>query len=85
MYYNSNRGKYRSITCGYARYMFLCNSSDCGSWSVLVIKNPNFLEESVKIDPFILLSKLLPNSFLENVISWIYEEKPDTLLGDFNL
>ena len=72
MYFNNNRDKYRSIAFGYSSNMALCSSADCGSKSVLALKlyrSPN----------------LLPNLFLENLTSWIDEEKPDILLGDFNL
>ena len=85
MYFNNNRYKYRSIAFGYSSNMVLCNSSDCGSKSVLPLKKPAVLGESVKIGLLYRSPNLLPNLFLENLTSWIDEEKPDILLGDFNL
>ena len=85
MNFNNNRDKYRSIAFGYSSNMILSNSSDCGSKSVLALKKPAFLGESVKIGLLYCSPNLLPNLFLENLTSWIDEEKPDILLGDFNL
>ena len=85
MYFSNNRDNYRSIAFGYSSNMVLCSSSDCGSKSVLALKKPAFLGESVKIGLLYRSPNLLPNLFLENLTSWIDEEKPDILLGDFNL
>ena len=85
MFFNNNRDKYRSIAFGYSSNMALCSSSDSGSKSVLALKKPAFLGESVKIGLLYRSPNLLPNLFLENLTSWIDEEKPDILLGDFNL
>ena len=84
-YFNSARDKYRSIAFGHSSNMILCNSSDCGSKSVLALKKPAFLRESVKIGILYCSPNLLPNLFLAYLTSCIDEEKPDILLGDFNL
>ena len=39
MYFGNNRDKYRSIAFGYSSNVILCNTSDCGSKSVLALKN----------------------------------------------
>ena len=65
--------------------MLFHDSSDYGSMSVLVFKKPLFLDQLVKI---VLLNRS-PNSppslLLENLIGWVDEKKPDTLLGNFNI
>ena len=61
--------------------MFLCNSTDCGSKSVLALKKPTFLGEAVKIGLLYRSPNFLSNSFLENLTPWIDEEKPAILHG----
>ena len=90
IYFNNNSDKYRSIASGYSSTMILGNSSDCGRNSVLAFKKPVFLGEAVKIgflyhSPNLLSPNLVPNLSLENLTSWIDREKPNILLGDFNL
>ena len=63
MYFNNNRDKYRSTAFGYSGNIVLCNSSDCGSKSVLALKKPAFLGESVKISFLYHSPNLLPNFF----------------------
>ena len=85
MHFNNNRDRYRSIAFGCSSIMVLCNSLGCDSKSVLALRKPAFLGESVKNDLLYRSPNLLTNLFLENLLSWIDEEKPNISPGDFNL
>ena len=83
--FNSNRVNYKIITFGYSSNKVLCNSSDCGNKSVLALNKATFIGQSVKIGLLYRFPNLPPNSFLENLTSWIDVKKTNILLGDFNL
>ena len=83
MYYNSSTDKHKSIAFGYSSNIFLCESSNFCSVSLVNVKKCTFLDKSVK-ESLLYGSPNLPPLFLRNMKSWTDEKNPD-MLGDFNI
>ena len=85
MYYNSSTDKHRSIAFGYSNNIFLCESSNFCSMSLVNVKKFTFLDKPVKV-ALLYRPPNSPSLFLQNMKYWIDEKKTqDILLGYFNI
>ena len=75
MYYNSSTDKHRSIAFRYSSNIFLCESSNICSMSLVNGKISTFLDEPVKVT-LLYRPPNSPSLFLQNTKSWIDEKKP---------
>ena len=74
MYYNSSTDKHRSIAFGYSSIIFLCESSNFCSRSIVNVKKSTFLDKPVK-EALLYKPPNSPSLFLKNMNSWIDEKK----------
>ena len=74
MYYNSSTDKHKSIAFGYSSNIFLCESSNFCSVSLVNVKKCTFLDKSVK-ESLLYGSPNSPPLFLRNMKSWTDEKK----------
>ena len=74
MYYNSSTDKHKTIAFGYSSNIFLCESSNFCSMSLVNVKKSTFLDKPVKV-ALLYRSPKSPPLFLRNMKSWIDEKK----------
>ena len=70
MYYNSSTDKHRSSAFGYSSNIFLCESSNFRSMSLVNVKKSTFLDKPVKV-ALLYRPPNSPSLFLQNMKSWI--------------
>ena len=74
MYYNSSTDKHRSIAFGYSSIIFLYESSNFCSRSIVNVKKSTFLDKPVK-EALLYKPSNSPSLFLKNMNSWIDVKK----------